>query len=634
MMMRNIAIALVVLVFSGFGWAQTGERILEFDSTLEVDMDGSLTVTENIRVVCRQDKIERGIYRDFPTRYKATHGRTVNVGFDVLEVRRDGNPEPFHIKNTSNGKRIYFGHKDVRLSPGEYTYSLIYRTHRQLGYFDTFDELYWNVTGNDWQFMIEKARARVILPADTQVVQKTAYTGIAGARGQDFSTGMDDFGNPTFQTTRALNPGEGLTIAVGWPKGVVREPTRAQKFSYFLRDSLGAAVALLGLLIVFGYYFNAWQRVGRDPQKGTIIPLFHPPKGISPGAARYIMEMGYDHKSFAAAVVHLAVKGAISIRNEDDTYELEILNADPPDLSTGERKILKALFIQNTSIKLTRTNRTKVKKAVSTFRSGLSAEFEKLYFIKNRAYFFKGAALTLLCLVTVVLFASDRGAALGLGVWLTGWSFGSGVLLLQVVRVWKTILGQTGDRKFWPAIVMTGFGVPFFVAWIFGAIMFASIVSPAAALILVLCVGLNIVFYQLLKAPTRLGRKVMDEIEGFKRYLNVAEKNRMEMLNEPQRTPQLFESFLPYALALDLEDRWSEKFADVLAAAQRDSAHRCSWYHGPSSDLSTMGNVATDIGSSLAGAVSAASASSSSSSGSGGGGSSGGGGGGGGGGGW
>lgn len=340
-MRRCFGMLVLVLVLFGQGWAASGERILEFDSILEVDADGTLMVTEKIRVVSQRNKIKRGIYRDFPTRYKASHGRTATVGFDVLDVRRDGNPEPYHIKNIFGGKRIYIGHKDVLLPPGEYTYTLTYRTTRQVGFFQDFDELYWNVTGNHWQFAIEKARAKVVLPETAEVLQRAAYTGPAGAQGAEFTTGADDYGNPTFRTTRALAPGEGLTIAVGWPKGVVREPSTAERFGYFVRDSLGAAVALLGLVLIAGYYLSAWLRVGRDPQKGTIIPLFHPPKGISPAAARYIMEMGYDNKAFAAALVNLAVKGAITIRNEDSTYELERMDQTPKGLSAGERKILK-----------------------------------------------------------------------------------------------------------------------------------------------------------------------------------------------------------------------------------------------------------------------------------------------------
>ena len=122
----------------------------------------------------------------------------------------------------------------------------------------------------------------------------------------------------------------------------------------------------------------------------------------------------------------------------------------------------------------------------------------------------------------------------------------------------------------------------------------------------------------------------MDALDGFRLYMQVAEKDRLNLLNPPERTPALFEKYLPYALALDVEQDWSEQFADVLSAAQQTDAAGPGWYRGTTA-YSNLGNA---LGSAFSGAVSSASTSPGSSSGSGGGGSSGGGGGGGGGGGW
>ncbi len=156
---------------------------------------------------------------------------------------------------------------------------------------------------------------------------------------------------------------------------------------------------------------------------------------------------------------------------------------------------------------------------------------------------------------------------------------------------------------------------------------------------------MNIVFYHLLKAPTADGRHVMDGIEGFRMYLATAEGDRLNSLQEPERTPELFERYLPYALALDVENRWAERFAGILAKAETpagggsgSSTYSPAWYHGTS--FGTLGAAAfgASLGSSLSSAFSSASSAPGSSSGSsgggGGGGSSGGGGGGGGGGGW
>jgi uncharacterized membrane protein len=138
-------------------------------------------------------------------------------------------------------------------------------------------------------------------------------------------------------------------------------------------------------------------------------------------------------------------------------------------------------------------------------------------------------------------------------------------------------------------------------------------------------------------APTQEGRQVMDEIAGFERYLSITEENRLEVLHPPEKTPELFERFLPYAIALGVENKWAGKFASVLAAAAADPNRQGStmgWYVGSSNAWSNPSLFATTVGASLASSVASAATAPGSSSGSGGGGFSGGGGGGGGGGGW
>ena len=99
---------------------------------------------------------------------------------------RDGERESFHTKKRSNGVRVYIGRQNVFLDPGEYTYRLTYRTDRQIGFFDEYDELYWNVTGNDWAFLIEETSAEIQLPPGAVVLDTAAYTGRKGAKGEDF----------------------------------------------------------------------------------------------------------------------------------------------------------------------------------------------------------------------------------------------------------------------------------------------------------------------------------------------------------------------------------------------------------------------------------------------------------------
>ena len=122
-------------------------------------------MVETLRVRSEARQIRRGITRDFPTHYQDRSGRRVVVGFGVLGVQRDGQPEPFKVERRANGVRVWIGDPDVYLPAGTYTYQILYRTDRQLGFFEDHDELYWNVTGSSWVFPIDRASARVTLPA-------------------------------------------------------------------------------------------------------------------------------------------------------------------------------------------------------------------------------------------------------------------------------------------------------------------------------------------------------------------------------------------------------------------------------------------------------------------------------------
>lgn len=616
--------------------SRASERLLDFKSRIQVHQDGSMTVHETIQVICEGKQIKRGIFREFPTKYKDRYGNTVEVGFTVVKVIRDGRREPYHIQQAPNGKRVYIGQKEVLLKPGSYTYDIIYKTDRQLGFFRDFDELYWNVTGNGWSFVIDRARAVVELPPGAEIQDKAAYTGRVGEKGRDYTSGFDDSGSPVFTTSRPLMPGEGLTIAVAWPKGFVAEPTSLDKASYVLKDNRSVFWGLAGMLIVFAYYLLAWFRVGRDPAAETIVPLFAPPGGFSPAAVRYVTRMGFDDKSFAAAIVNLAVKGYLTIdQGHDDVFTLEKTANGKADLSRGEQRIMAELLSSRSSIRLKRSNHRTIQAAVAALKKSLKTEFEKTYFLLNSGYFAPGLILTILTLGVMILAARDAGPAAFMGLWLSIWTVGCFFLVLNALRAWKkTLQGGVKALRAAGAVGATLFALPFLAGEIFGLWALSSSLSPLAAPILPALIFINVLFYHLLKAPTLLGRRVMDKIEGFKLYLSVAEKERLNMLNPPDRTPELFERYLPYAMALNVENKWSEQFAGVLAAAAGGGEYRPAWCTGRSWTGMDGSALASTLGSAFAGAVSSASSAPGSSSGSGGGGSSGGGGGGGGGGGW
>ncbi len=603
------------------------EEILRFDSRIVVLPDSTMTVTETIAVRALGRDIKRGVYRDFPTEYHDKLGNAYSVRFDVTQVRKDDSPEPWRMEKRANGFRVYIGSSDVFLDPGEYVYTLAYRTDRQLGFFKEYDELYWNVTGNGWAFPILQAEAVVRLPPGASVVQMSAYTGPQGAQGEAYEKGFDTQGDPVFRTTEPLMPGEGLTIAVAWPKGFVKEPTTTDRIVYVLWDNASLLAGLVGMLLLLGYYFWAWSRVGRDPEGGTIIPLFEPPKGFSPAAARYVMNMGFDDKAFTAAVLNMAVKGYLAIHKDKKEYTLEKTSGVDGLLSPGERKAASILFSGRETLLLKQTNHEILTDAAKALDESLHDEFGKICFRTNAKYLIPGGLLTLLTMFAMAIFAGDADSvllALFMSAWLTVWTIGCAVLSR---RAWR---GLKSHNYFFLL-----FSAPFFIGELFGIGMYAEATSPLCAAGLVAAVCAGVLFHYLLKAPTLQGRAIMDQIEGFKLFLSVTEKHRLEVMNPPHVTPQVFEKYLPYALALDVENEWSERFSADMAAAGLDPGdYSPVWWRGPHLGAAGVAGFGSDLGTSFTNAIASSSSAPGSASGSGGGGSSGGGGGGGGGGGW
>ena len=603
------------------------ERIRDYRSEITVHADGSVTVVETITVVANGDKLKRGIYRDFPTDYEDTHGNRVRVGFQVVDVQRDGAPEPYFTERKDNGVRVYIGSRDVTLRPDHYTYTLAYRTDRQIGFFDDFDELYFNAIGHGWEFAIERAQAVVHLPGGADVLSTTAFTGREGSTGQAYTTSPGANGGTKFSITRPLGAREGMTIVVAWPKGYVAAPNAGDKAGFLLRDNAGLLAGLIGLIVIGAYYLFVWNKVGRDPQTGTIVPLFEPPEGLSPAAMRCIMGMGCDKKAFTAAIVNMAVKGYLTIDEDDDEFTLKRNHSDKAALSPGERKIADKLFTTATTIKLHHTNHRRIQGAIEAFKDYLRAEFTKIHFRLNRGYFIPGVVVSIVALIAVALGSPDPHGAIFMTVWLSAWTGGCTVLVVSAALSWRR-------GEFIKGAGLSLFSIPFIGGEFVGLGLFVEAASLESGMLLVAIVLVNALFYYLLKAPTFTGRQMRDRIEGFKLFLGVAEKDRLEAFHPPETTPELFEKYLPFALALDVENQWGARFESVLAQAGHHRQYQPGWYSGRRWHDCGIGDLGSSLGGSFSNAISSASKALGSSSGGGSGGFSGGGGGGGGGGGW
>jgi uncharacterized membrane protein YgcG len=616
--------------------ASADERILSYDSDITVHSDATMTVIETIRVRAERRNIKRGIYRDFPTLYHDRAGNRYRVGFEILAVSRDGHPEPYHTQSRSNGIRIYIGEQDVLLQPSEYNYVLSYRTNRQLGFFPGHDELYWNVTGNDWAFPIDQTSAGVHLPQSIPLSEITleAYTGAFGAKGADYTAELGSDGVIYFHTSHGLPRKHGLTIVVQWPKGHIAEPTLSDKLTYLARDNRELAVIAIGAGVVLAYYLLTWLRVGTDPPAGVIVPRYVPPEGFSPASMRFVRRMGYDHKTLATALVNLAVKGLLRIDEHDGKYTLTKTDKSGVEMAAGEQALVKKLFPHQNTISLVQSNHATIGAALEAHKNSLRRNYEKLYFLSNSGYLLPGIAISIAALIAGMVAAPARGetfAAAFMIIWLAVWTVAVVALLSAAVNGWRHV----AVNGLGPALRATLFATPFVFFEGMGLWMLSQTSGVGIGAALIGLVAINITFYQLLKAPTRAGRKLLDKIQGFRNYLEVAEGEQLKSRRLPQKTLDLFEIYLPYALALDVEQQWSEKFADVFAQINRQQgdAYQPTWYRH-SHDYTSMSQLTSSLGSALGGAISSSSHAPGSSSGGGGGGSSGGGGGGGGGGGW
>lgn len=619
--MYRLISLLLLLLSSSQPFAE--EYIKHFHSDIKVKQNGDVFVTETITVNVEHNNIKRGIYRDFPTIYKTALLTKSTVDFEVLSVKRNGNPEPHHTEQIGNGMRVYIGTRSRMVDRGEQRYEINYRTNRQIAFLDDFDRFYWNVTGNDWRFRIDQATAEIQLPdgVSMAMVNSEVWTGFAGEESADFSS---DIRNNVIQinSTARLAPYQGMTVSLEVPKGFIIDDRNA--FLDFLNDNMMWVLMMVALLSLLMFYTLAWHEHGRDPEPGVIMPLFYPPKDISPAAMRYILEEKSNHKNMTAALINMAVKGYVKLKKTTKGYEVIKTNSiEKPvePLSSGESILMRKLLSGRNKVSINKKYNSKINKANKEIKKQLKKEYQAKCFKDNAMLGYFGIMISIFVLVFYMfhmnLFSADMfGGFVVLG----------GVVGYAIYTIYRTYHGSFD------------LGNLAFIGY-FGFMAFSSMSRDLPIEVMVMAgflLVVNGVFIYLLKSPTPFGREMMDKIEGFKLYLSTAEQHRLDIMHPPDMTPQIFEKYLPYAMALGVENKWSNKFAQHLKSSGKDyerSDYSPNWYSGGRFDLSSSSNGFSALSAGMASTVSAASVPPSSSGG-GGGGFSGGGGGGGGGGGW
>lgn len=565
--------AFFLFAFFLFGeLAAQSEKLEEFHSTISIDPSGEITVVEKIRYATEISG-KRGIIRSLPLTGVDKQDREVKNDYSIISVKRDGEESKYRTERENGNLAIYVGESSVFLETGVYDYEITYSLPKQISFFEEYDEFYWNVNGTQWPFSIGKISAEIIFPEETNIIQMACYTGQYGSTEQNCES--SESGNSVSFTAASFSPGENLSIAVGFSKGVVAPPPPPTEFQQY---GFQLITALFGLILL-GYYLFTWLNFGIDPPKPTVIPLFDPPAGLSPASVGMVSKGFYWQDFITASIVSLASKGYLRIEeNTKSTLfglfkqkEFDLIREKLPDesLPKEENKLLTSLFPTDERLTLDGKYNSTVADAVQKFQSSLGTQ-------------------------------------------------------------WNPLIYKGFNVKFWivPILLIIGYIVLI-------VNMEDYFVFDGKAPLLVGFIGGNIILfflYQwLIRKPAQEKLKLRAEIEGFKMYMAAAEEKMLQFSNPPQLTPEKFEKLLPYAMVLDVDEIWGEKFQKMLSMSSTAQQYHPTWYSGGMIQRATFAHM---LNSSLSNTISQSSHKPSSGSGSGGGGFSGGGGGGGGGGSW
>jgi len=545
-----VAAALVCLLVSpGVAAAQRSLVIQEFDADVEVATDGGIRVTETIQP--RFTGQWNGVYRAIPVEYRTPQGFTYELRLDVESVT-DGAGAPLRFES----KRDRHYRKLKIWIPGSVdavkTVVVRYRVLNGLKFFDEHDELYWNVTGDEWEVPIERARAVIRLPAGVTGVRSYTFTGGYGS--QESAARITQVGTTlTVETTRALNFREGVTVAIAWDPGVVARPTAADK----IRDFVFANMALLIPFGVFGLMYWLWNRHGRDPRRQPVAVQYEPPGALTPAEVGTLVDNSPDMRDITATVVDLAVRGFIKIKGTQEDrflglgtktdYALQLVRPDNQwtGLRRHEEALLRALF-----------GTTAGRPAVPVGSAPVIDEVS-IDDLKNRFY-------------------------------------------KHLPEIKERIFSQLIDRGYYvrrPDRVKATFLVLAVIAGVGGSVVSGILELGLAAIVASLLSGFIIgVFGLLMPARTVEGARTLEGALGFEEFLDRVESDRFARI---VKTPAMFERFLPFAMALGVERNWARAFEGIYTS-QPD------WYvgtyhggFGPRAFAASLASLSSDAGSAM-----------------------------------
>ncbi|MBI5420943.1 MAG: DUF2207 domain-containing protein [Parcubacteria group bacterium] len=612
------------LASSSDTYQRVGERIDEMNVDITVHPDATITVREDI--IYNFGTLRRhGIFRDIPVRYKTNFGNNFNFLLsDITVVDETGTPYSFAILNKGNDKEVKIGDPNKEIT-GVHQYIISYTVDRPIGYFSNFDEIYWNATGNEWLVPIIKSEAIVHVPTkiNKSDLKISCYVGQGGSmkRCEGNTDFEEDKTTIRFTSPQILSSKEGMTIAVGFPKGIVLQPSAFENaWYYFVNDLFVYLVPFFVFILMFVY----WYRNGRDPKgRGIIIPYYDVPENLSPMEVGGVFHYESRDKDISAELISLAVQGYIRIEQvEDPTYPKNIdyvlkkLKDSTNLLNDHDRLLMSSLFLPNGQIS----------KKILTGMAAVNNEGNPL---SNDVKNFLNNQVTKLAKEIDAKQQIEPQNNDTSFVTLSSLKNSFYMAATEIRKTAMRLLVREGFFETAPGDGIRTFLIVFFSIFMLigGGILSSVYFGLSGFIATFLTIAFFAFFLFIMPRRTERGVAIYEQLLGFKEYLQIAEKDRINFHDAPEKRPAIFEKLLPYAIVLGVEKAWAKEFEDIYTTPP-------SWYSSASNDNFSALAFTSSLTSFSSSAASNLTSSPSSSSGSDGGGSSGGGGGGGGGGSW
>jgi hypothetical protein len=569
---RSVAAAVLTLAWTVPAAAQRSLVIQDFSADISVNVDGSIDVVETIQP--RFTGRWNGIYRKIPVEYRTPQGFNYTLRLDSVAVTdQAGRP----LKYESSRERHYRKFKIWVPGAADATRTVVlhYTVHNALRFFDEHDELYWNVTGDEWEVPIETARARIHLPAGVAGLRAAAFTGGYGSQAAAAQVNLGP-SEIDVHTLQSLNFKEGLTAVVGWYPGVVRRPTTADRAAGFVRGNM----LLLVPVLVLGIMWRLWYKRGRDPRLRPIAAAYEPPENLAPGELGTLVDNRADMRDITATLVDLAVRGFVLIEEQDHSHLFGLVSgkeyvfhlrkprSEWTALKPHEQWLLEALFKHGSSGTGALDNLT-LSKVMQTGLKGLPDLAKRL-----AAQAAKDSS-------------SESPVATDSNPPATGASAAESVTLSQLENSFykdlpelkQRLFNQLIERGYYvrrpdrvkAAYISVGFvaGIAIGVGGSFLSVAFG--IEPLAAIIAGILSALIIVgFGLIMPARTEKGVRALEGVLGFEEFLRRVEGDRLDRV---VKTPEMFEKYLPFAMALAVERTWARAFEGICKEPP-------TWYQG------------------------------------------------------